>query len=815
MSDLMRLAGLNSGFDTESMIQKMMSAYQTKIDNQSKKLTKLQWQQEAYRDVISKLSGFKGKYFDILKRDSYLLSPSTFSKFKATITNKFDPDKSPRISVTSASNAVEGNYSFKVKQTASAAKMTGRSMTPESFKLDLEHAANTSDYEVIENEDGTKSRSYNFALDVKVGNVSKTVEFTVDIAEDENGKIDMGEFSSKIQDSLNQQFHEEFGTTGKNVNNANHNVTGGVDENGNEFFLTAKVADDGKTMEFLVGGNAAVTIGEKEGNFGLTQSSYLTGVDTTSVVTGINSVAVTVKGVTKSVSFDGVSKTYFDSRDEEGNEEILDEYNRLKEAAYRKKNGLAEDEEINPEDLEAFEYSSAQAAKDRNAEALTNALNDAYKDEFGEGSITFSISATGYMMAVNENNVAQEFTITSTSGGTLGLGKAFTTNKFAEGASLYEMGIASEDEVVSFKINGQEIKVRATDSIEDLLNAVNKSGAGVTMTYSKLDNKFVITANDMGNSGRINIEDEKGFAAKLGLDAPVVEGTNAIIEIDGVEIVHNDNSYTIDGHTISFEDAELDTEYTIGVKKDYTDVKQVIKDFVNDYNKLLDDIYGHINTAKARDDKNRTYDPLTDAEMEEMTEKEIEKWNERAKQGAIYHDTTVTMIMSKLRTVLYDSIKLEDGSSFGLVNLGIRTVSYEDNPSDSLMGKLRIDEDKLDEAFEKNPDAIARLFTDSSESVMRKINNVIDSAIQDTGSNKGSLVRKAGLEGHVSAKDNQIYKQMEAIQKRINSLKTRYEKKEEYWWSVFTRLESMMADFNSQSAYMQSYLSNNSGNNSQ
>lgn len=48
--DNIRLGGLTSGFDTEAMIEQLLSTYQTRIDNQSKKLTKLSWQQEAYQD---------------------------------------------------------------------------------------------------------------------------------------------------------------------------------------------------------------------------------------------------------------------------------------------------------------------------------------------------------------------------------------------------------------------------------------------------------------------------------------------------------------------------------------------------------------------------------------------------------------------------------------------------------------------------------------------------------------------------------------------------------------------------------------------
>ena len=41
----LRLGGITSGFDTESMVTQLLSSYQTRIDNQSKKLTKLSWQQ--------------------------------------------------------------------------------------------------------------------------------------------------------------------------------------------------------------------------------------------------------------------------------------------------------------------------------------------------------------------------------------------------------------------------------------------------------------------------------------------------------------------------------------------------------------------------------------------------------------------------------------------------------------------------------------------------------------------------------------------------------------------------------------------------
>lgn len=796
MADLMRLSGINSGYDTEAMIEKMMQTYQTKIDNQNKKLTKLQWQQEAYRDITSKLTAFKNKYFDILNRESYLMSPTAFSKFNSTITNKTNSDKTSGISVTTTSGSKEADYSLKVLQTATATTLTGKSITPSSFNLDLSKAASSSDYTL--GADGV-SRDYNFALDVKVGDVTRTIEFSVNVAQDASGAIDQDAFNSAVSSALNAEFDKEFGVTGKK------------DGSGNDiYFLQTKVGAD-NTLEFEVGGNSTVTVTEKTGNFGLARPNYRQAIATQSAVTGKNTVAVNVNGVTKNVSFQGVSSTYFDSRNEAGNGKILAEYNELKAAAYRKANNLPDSANVSSEQLDSFSYTSTQAAKDKNAAALISALDSS----FSEQGLSFKIDGNGYLMAT-KGSVAQDFTITAVAGGTLGLAKGTASNKFASGTTLKEMGIVGLDETVKFKINGKEISVSGRSTMDDLVAAVNKSNAGVTMAYSKLENKFVITANDLGNGGDVEVEANE-FTAKLGLAdsattaSQAVIGQNAIFELDGVEIYHNSNSYSIDGTTLEFKDAEIGSEYKIGVAKSYDDVKQTIKDFVKDYNQLIDDIYGHIGTAPARDSKNNKYDPLTDAQKEDMSEKEIEKWEDAAKKGVIYGDPTVSGIMSKIRTALYNAVTLDDGSKFGLYSMGIKTKAYKEDAH----GKLEIDEDAFDKAFNENPDAIMKLFTDPNAGrIMKQVNTVIDNAVRTTGQVKGSLIRKAGLESGSTAKDNAIYKQMEQINKRIATLQDRYTAKEDYWWSVFTNLEKMMSNLNSQSSYMAGFL-NNFGSNQQ
>ena len=807
MSSTLRLSGINSGYDTEAMIEELMSSYQTKIDNQSKKLTTLTWQQEAYRDIIDKITTFKDKYFDILNKDSYLMSSTAFNKFSSTVTNKASGESAVGLNVTTSTSSQVGSYKVKLTQLATAATATGTSVTPSNFNLDLTTAAENSTY--TENEDGT--RSYSFSLDVKVGSVTKTVEFTADNVAVTDGSVDMDDFTDKVTESLNDALASSFGRTGADTDG---------DENIDDYFLQVSDNGDG-TLGFTVNGNASVYIYEKEGNFGLTNLSDSVTIAAQSAVTGTNTLAVNVGGTIKNVSFEGVSSTYFDSRTDSGNSEILAQYNALKEAAYRKENNLSSTTAVSSSDLDDYTYTSTQAAKDYNSAALETALNESFSSE----GVTFSVS-DGTVTATQNGSTAQ-ISLTSIEGGTLGIEKGSASNRFSTSTKLSDVGIIGNDIVIdgttgtatknySFEINGVKIELDEDATVNDLLTAVNDSGAGVTMTYSTLTNSFSITADDLGSAGSIvfgtnSDGSDNRILTELGLvgdGATVTDGQNAIFTINDVEVYHNSNSYTTDGTTFTFtDDMTVGETYNVSISKSYDDIKQVIKDFVEDYNQLIDDVYEYIGTSPARDSDDNLYEPLTDAEKEEMDDDEIEKWETLAKQGVIYNDSTVSSIMSQLRTALYNTVTLDDGTKFGIFSMGIKTASIlESSSTDAMRGKLVLDEDAFDEAFESNADAIEKLFTDSDSGIMSKVNTILTNSVKTTGSTRGTLVNKAGVANTSSATDNYIYRQMLTIQDRISQLQDRYDAKEDYWWTIFTNLETAMSDFNSQSSYLSSYL---------
>jgi len=791
----LRLGGITSGFDTEAMVTQLLSSYQTRIDKQSQKITKLSWQQSAYQDITKKITEFKNTYFDVLKRDTYLMSPSTFNKFKADVTATSNADAAG-LTVSTTSNSSSGSYKIKLNQAAKASTAQGNSITSGNFKLDLDKALSSASGEVKTNDDGSKTWTMNFALDVQVGGIRKTISFSADALLGADGNVaDKDAAKSSIIDSLNQKLQESFGYSGKTSG-----ATGATDANGKEWFLQVKLGSDGKA-EFQVGGNASVSVAENKGNFGLAQPKEKVAISTGSVVTGVNALQVEIGGKNVSVAFNGVSSTYYDSKGQTGNEAILAEYKGLKTAAYRKSYNLAENEIVSDEQLEKFNYSNEQAAKDKNAASIKEALK-------GVAGYTFNFDGT-YVTAADSNGNSVDFSMTSVEGGTLGLTKASASNKISSGSTLSDLGFKPEaDGTYKLNINGTEISLDKKSTISSMMSAVNKSAAGVTMTYSSLTNSFTLESKEFGGTGKVEVGDTS-LGRSLGLvdDNGTVgasEGQNAIFEINGQEVYLNDNTYTLDGNTFTFNDnMTIGETYTVNIAKDSTTVKDALKKFVESYNKLIDDVYGYIGKSPAKDDDGNTYEPLTNAEKDEMSEDEITKWEEKAKQGVLYNDSTVSTVMSQMRSALYTSVTLDDGSKFGIYNLGIKTSSEW-----SEHGKLQIDENAFDKAFENNEDAIIKLFTDSDTGMMKKLNSVIDGAVKSSGAanTRGTLVRKAGKADSSVTTDSTIYKEMVKMQDRLKELQDRYDTKEEYWWKVFTNMETAMADLNSQTSYISSYL---------
>lgn len=109
----MRMTGLMSGMDTESIIQELVAARRTKVDTTKKAQTKLEWKQEAWKSLNTKLKNLQSKYINTMRfTDSY-------SKRVTKVSNQ------SAVSVITGENAVNGVQSLQVNQLAKTAYLTG------------------------------------------------------------------------------------------------------------------------------------------------------------------------------------------------------------------------------------------------------------------------------------------------------------------------------------------------------------------------------------------------------------------------------------------------------------------------------------------------------------------------------------------------------------------------------------------------------------------------------------------------------------------------------------------------------------------
>ena len=76
-SSTMRLSGLISGMDTESIIKQLVSAKQTKVDDAKKAQTRLEWKTTAWKDLNTKLKNLQAKYVNNMRFTSAYMKKTT------------------------------------------------------------------------------------------------------------------------------------------------------------------------------------------------------------------------------------------------------------------------------------------------------------------------------------------------------------------------------------------------------------------------------------------------------------------------------------------------------------------------------------------------------------------------------------------------------------------------------------------------------------------------------------------------------------------------------------------------------------------
>lgn len=541
------LSGLASGMDTESMIENAISAYKSKIATLNQNRTKVVWQQEAYRSMISKMSSFLTKYMSYSSTNN-LMSTSFWNQSVKTVALGANASK-----VTATGKSSNNVQIDRVLQLATAAtyKYSGASLdkTTSAFGSDKVYAS-ASDVLDLDGEMKISGLSGSLTLAYGGSNSQTKLRISFDDTTLYEGQVDEnGEPISKEQalvNEINRQLENQSVTigsttyTGKDLTN---NVVRAELKDGKITFADPKgnnvyVSSASGSAEALLGGKKTSSEFGKQVKE-LTLDGSVQNLLQTYDVNTLD--YLKNKSATLNITVDGVSKaikmpTASDLKDADGN--LL----------------------------------TGEARDKAYLEALQKSLDSA----FGKGKLTVSDEKEGAGIQFKfEAAKGSTFSVSSDHGKALGFGESGKVTSYLNtGKTLGELldsdafegfDKAGTDEkgnqLYSFKVNGVEIGKFSKDStLDDVMNAMNNnSESGVRVNYSKITNELTFTAKDTGAASEIKFD---GLSAALfgntEKSSTYIKGQNAIFEasINGTslgQMERSSNSVDIDGMTVTLK----------------------------------------------------------------------------------------------------------------------------------------------------------------------------------------------------------------------------------------------------------------------
>lgn len=354
-------------------------------------------------------------------------------------------------------------------------------------------------------------------------------------------------------------------------------------------------------------------------------------------------------------------------------------------------------------------------------------------------------------------------------------------------------------------LNGKKIKVTkdmTVQGFEDAVNAIS-GDTKVRAYYSELNGNFKFTSTVTGeNNAKINLRaldnadgtpnmDGQSFILNdLKMSSTMAVGKSAIVNINGRDMKYEENTFMFEGTEFTVKNLSS-KPVVIDVKPDTDGIVDRIKKFVSAYNDMIEELNG-----KVKEKKNRDYQPLLESEKSEMTENQVTQWDKKAKSGMLRGDSILQGVLSGVRSDLSNPVAGVGLDMDVLGEIGITTGkgagAYAEN------GKLYIDEAKLREAVEKNPEGVMKLFTQdgtgSNQGIAKRLLARIDKAMVQ-------ISKKAGDVNGMTMQ-SLLDKEMKEIDGKIGRFNEKLNKVENRYWNQFTTMEKMISKANSQSGWL-------------
>lgn len=350
-------------------------------------------------------------------------------------------------------------------------------------------------------------------------------------------------------------------------------------------------------------------------------------------------------------------------------------------------------------------------------------------------------------------------------------------------------------------VGGKDVDIELTSqtTISDVLTKMKE--AGLNANFDANQKRFFISARESGKDGDFSLTGDEDAMKLLGLgitkefkeDGSVVEsgadgatyihGQNAKITLNGASFENNINTFEINGLTITAMQ-ETDEPVTITTQQDTDGIYDMIKNFLKEYNTIINEMDKLYNADSAKD-----YEPLSDEEKKNMSESEIEKYEGKIKDSLLRRDSNLSKISTAMKQIMMSGFEV-DGEEMHLFDFGIETLSYFSAP-DNERNAYHIagdpddadssgKDDKLKGLIASDPDKVISFFTQLSQSLYTEMNE-----------------QSKSVEGYRSFgsfyDDKKMKSDYDDYKTKIKDLEKKLSDYEDKWYAKFAAMETAMA----------------------
>ena len=357
----------------------------------------------------------------------------------------------------------------------------------------------------------------------------------------------------------------------------------------------------------------------------------------------------------------------------------------------------------------------------------------------------------------------------------------------------------------------KQIKVGKDSTISDVVNQLKD--AGLNANFDAGNGRFYLSSSDSGYATDFNITADSSDtnsttllnALGLGDTAKKIDGSDAVIVLNGVKYTSTTNNFSINGLSISVNgvtdkvddlknvdvDALDDSKaVSISTTTDTQGIYDKIKDFLTSYNNIINKMTKLYNADSAKN-----YEPLTDDEKSQMSDSEVEKWETKIKDSLLRRDSNLSTIMNAMTTSMTKAISI-NGKNYSLSSFGISTLGYM-NAAENEQNAYHIDGDEDDTATSGNEDKLMAMINSDPDTVVSFMQQLTTNLYDAIGTKMKSSTLSSIYKVY---NDKEMASEYSDYTTTIKKWEQKLQDQEDAYYKKFSAMETALSKLQSQTS---------------